>query len=398
MRVAAARGHRRNVPIGVSVVGRDVRQMSRVPMPTRPPIRQHVRYVTASDGTRLAWADAGAGPTLVKAANWLTHLEYEVDSPVWQHWLRFLAAHTRLVRYDERGCGMTDWRPGSPLTLDQWAADLGTVVDAAQADGPVTLLGISQGAATCIHYTLQHPERVARLILYGGYAHGAFRRGAPANQIAYRAMVDLARVAWGKDNPTFRQVFTSRFIPGGSQEQLDWWNDLCLKTTTGEVAASLLEARGDMDLTSSLAQIRVPTLVLHARNDEVVPVAEGRALASGISGAEFVELDSRNHVLLEHEPAWAKFCEAVLDFLQTPAVAAAGDGAGAGGAAFASLSPRERQVLALIADGLSNTEVAERLTISEKTARNHASNVFDKLGVWSRAQAIVFARERGFTP
>ena len=263
------------------------------------------------------------------------------------------------------------------------------MVEAARPAEPVTLLGISQGAATCIHYTLRHPERVARLILYGGYVHGALKRNVPAAQVAYRAMIDLARVAWARDNPTFRQVFTSRFIPGGTPEQLDWYNDLCLKTTTGEIAASLLEARGLMDISAALSQVRVPTLVLHARGDEVVPISEGRALASGIPGAEFVELDSRNHVLLEPEPAWQRFQEAVLAFV--PPGAAAGD------PAFAALSPRERQVLALMADGLSNTDIAERLQISDKTVRNHASNLFDKLGVWSRAQAIVFARDHGFS-
>jgi len=352
-------------------------------------LRQHVRYVTARDGTRLAWAEAGAGPVVVKAANWMTHLEYEWSSPVWKHWLQFFSGRYRFVRYDERGCGMSDWSPATPLTLDQWAADLGQVVEAAQPAGPVTLLGISQGAATCIHYALRHPERVARLILYGGYAHGALRRDVPSAATAHRAMIDLVRVAWGRDNPAFRQVFTSRFIPGGTQAQLEWYNDLCLKTTTGEIAASLLEARGGLDISALLGQLQVPTLVLHARNDEVVPVAEGRFLASGIPGAEFVELDSRNHVLLEPEPAWQRFQDAVTAFVPSGAVT--------GDPAFSALSPRERQVLALMADGLSNTDIAGRLQISDKTVRNHASNLFDKLGVWSRAQAIVFARDRGFS-
>ncbi len=351
-------------------------------------IRQHVRYIKASDGTRLAWAESGAGPVVVKAANWLTHLEYEWESPVWMHWIQFFSGHARFVRYDERGCGMSEWQGGA-LNLDQWAADLEAVIDAAEPAGPVTLLGISQGAATCIHYAIRHPERVARLILYGGYVHGAHKRGTPATQAAFRAMVELSRVAWAKDNPTFRQVFTSRFIPGGTHEQLEWFNDLCLKTTSGEVAAALLAARGDMDIEALLPRVRTPTLVLHARNDEVVPIAEGRLMASGIPGAEFVEIDSRNHILLEQEPAWQRFCEAVLAFLEQKDVAA--------DSAFAALSARERQVLALIAEGLSNTDIAERLEISEKTVRNHASNLFDKLGVWSRAQAIVFARDHGFS-
>jgi pimeloyl-ACP methyl ester carboxylesterase/DNA-binding CsgD family transcriptional regulator len=357
-------------------------------MSTPSKLRQHVRYVPASDGTRLAWAESGAGPVIVKAANWLTHLEYEWESPVWRHWIQFFSAHGRFVRYDERGCGMSEWRPGA-LSLALWTGDLGAIIDAARPPGPVTLLGISQGAATCIQYAVQHPERVSRMILYGGYARGARWRGTPATQRAYQAMVDLARVAWGKDNATFRQVFTSRFIPGGTREQLQWFNDLCLKTTSGEIIADLFDARAGVDISALLGRVRTPTLVLHAREDEVIGVDEGRLLASGIPGAEFVELDSRNHILLEQEPAWQRFREAVLAFLQT--------GEPAADSPFAALSSRERQVLSLMADGLSNSDIAERLDISEKTVRNHASNLFDKLGVWSRAQAIVFARDHGFS-
>src|SRR5262245_50605473 len=351
-------------------------------------IRQRVHYARGLDGVPIAWAESGTGPPIVKAANWLSHLEYEWESPVWRHWIHFFSAHARFVRYDERGCGMSGWQAG-PLPLDHWFSDLGSVIDAARPDAPVTLLGISQGALTCIRYALSHPERVDRLILYGGYARGWRRRDSPAEQREYEAMMDLIRVAWGKDNPTFRQVFTSRFIPGGSREQVQWFNDLCLKTTSGEIAASLQEARSTLDISAELGGLTTPTLVLHARGDAVCPIAEGRLLASAIPRAEFVELDSPNHILLEHEPAWARFCDAVLAFLQP--------GRPAGDPVFAGLSTRERQVLALMADGLSNADIAERLQISEKTVRNHASNLFDKLGVWSRAQAIVFARERGYT-
>lgn len=352
-------------------------------------MRQRIHYVTASDGLQIAWADAGSGPPLAKAANWLTHLEDEWHSPVWQHWMQFLSEHFRFIRYDERGCGMSEWKV-SDLSLDRWSADLEAVIDAAQPAEPVTLLGISQGAATCVQYAVRHPERVSKLVLYGGYARGYAHREM-AQSRPYQAIVDLARAGWGSDNPTFRQLFTSRFIPGGSAEQLQWFNDLCRKTTTGEVAANIIESRSKVDIRDTLAAVTTPTLVLHARGDEVQPIEEGRLLAAGIRGAEFVELDSRNHILLEHEPAWRRFCDAVLEFTQVKR--AAGEDP-----AFAGLSTRERQILALIADGLSNAEIAERLTISEKTVRNHASNVFDKLGVWSRAQAIVFARERRFSP
>jgi len=355
--------------------------------PDSKTLRQQIRFVKSTDGVQLAWAQSGRGPTLVKAANWLTHLEYETRSPVWRHWLEFLSQHFRLVRYDERGCGMSGWQPKT-LTLEQWVADLGAVIDAAQPDGRVILLGISQGAAACVQYAIEHPERVAALVLYGGYARGANRRNAGAAADAFRAMVDLARIGWSRDNPVFRQVFTSRFIPGGTPEQLEWFNELCLKTTTGEIFASLYGARAGVDIEASLAAVRVPTLVIHSRDEEVIPVAEGRLLAAGIPGAEFVELDSRNHILLEDQPAWLRFQEAVLAFLRPDR--------SADQTAFASLSDREREVLALIADGLSNTEIAARLDISEKTVRNHTSNLFDKLGVWSRAQAIVFARDHGF--
>jgi pimeloyl-ACP methyl ester carboxylesterase/DNA-binding CsgD family transcriptional regulator len=356
-------------------------------MTTAAKLRQHVRYVRSADGTRIAWAESGSGAPVVKAANWLTHLEYEWESPVWKHWIHFFSEHWRLVRYDERGCGMSEWQAG-PLSLEAWTADLEAVVDAARLDTPVTLVGISQGAPSCILYAIRHPERVARMILYGGYTRGGLLRGTETQQVAFQAMLDLARVAWGSDNPTFRQVFTSRFIPGGSAEQLQWFNDLCLKTASGKIVAELLQARATVDISSRLGEVRTPTLVLHARDDEVLPIGEGRLLADGIPGAEFIELDSRNHILLEHEPAWQRFREAVLAFMQS--------GDGVGESVFAALSSRERQVLALMSDGLSNTDIAERLKISEKTVRNHASNLFDKLGVWSRAQAIVFARDHGF--
>jgi pimeloyl-ACP methyl ester carboxylesterase/DNA-binding CsgD family transcriptional regulator len=335
----------------------------------------------------LAWAESGSGPVVVKAANWLTHLEYEWESPVWKHWIQFFSANSRFIRYDERGCGMSKWH-GAGLTLDRWTADLESVVEAAKPSEPITLLGISQGTAACVRYAVRHPDRVARLILYGGYARGAFQRGQPDAETAYRAMMELARVAWGSDNPTFRQVFTSRFIPEGTPEQLHWFNELCLKATTGEVAAELLRLRAMMDFADLLGAVRVPTLVLHGRNDQVVPLTEGRLLASGIPDAEFVELDSRNHVLLEHEPAWARFRESVPAVLQSKIPATESP--------FAALSAGEREVLALMSDGLSNADIAERLRISDKTVRNRASNVFDKLGVWSRAQAIVFARDHGF--
>jgi DNA-binding NarL/FixJ family response regulator len=206
-------------------------------------------------------------------------------------------------------------------------------------------------------------------------------------------MIELTRRGWGRDNPTFRQVFTSRFVPEGTHEQLEWWNDLCRKTAAPEMAAALLEARGRIEVTAMLPRVRTPTLVAHSREDAVVPIAEGRLLATEIPGAEFVELDSRNHVLLEQEPAWRRFCDVVAAFL---GLSLPGTAAPAEDPAFEQLSARERAILALMTQGLGNSAIGDALGISEKTVRNHVSRVFDKLGVWTRAQAIVFARDRGF--
>jgi pimeloyl-ACP methyl ester carboxylesterase/DNA-binding CsgD family transcriptional regulator len=327
---------------------------------------------------------------LIKAANWLTHLEYEWESPVWRHWIRFFCDHFRFVRHDERGCGMTDWNVGD-LSFERWVEDLEAIVAVVDPQEPFALLGISQGAATCLAYATRHPERVSRLVLYGAYARGTFRRGDLDKERLYRALIDMTRLGWGKDNPAFRQIFTSRFIPGATDEQVGWFNELCRKTTSPEIAARLLETRATVDVVDLLGSVQAPTLVLHSRDDDVIPISEGHILAAGIPGAQFIELDSKNHILLENEPAWERFCGEVLDFMGGMKGSIRGEDP-----AFNSLTGREREVLALITEGLGNAEIAERLSISEKTVRNHVSNLFDKLGVWTRAQAMVFAHDHGF--
>ena len=352
-------------------------------------MRQTIRYLSASDGVRLAWATAGSGPALVRAANWLTHLQYDLESPVWRHWVRFFATHFRFIRYDERGCGMTQWDVGD-LSMPRWVDDLELVVDAASNDEPVNLLGISQGAATAIAYAVRHPRRVRRLILYGGLCTGARHRTDADGRRLFEAIVELVRHGWGSDNPSFRQVFVSRFVPGASPEQLEWLTELCRHTTSAANAVRLLQVRSDVDVRPLLAEVRVPTLVLHAARDEVIPLDQSREIAAGIPDAEFVELDSRNHILLEHEPAWRRFMDAVREFT--------GPATGAAGAdpRFDTLSARERQVLGALAAGHSNAEIGTGLHISEKTVRNMLTRIFGKLGVRSRAQAIVLARDGGF--
>ncbi|MDN5882642.1 MAG: alpha/beta fold hydrolase [Nitrosospira sp.] len=345
-------------------------------------MHQQARFLTTADGLSLAWAQAGRGMPLVKASNWLTHLRYDWESPVWRHWTEFFAGHFRYIRYDERGCGMTDWEVGD-LSFPRWVEDLESVVRSAHVEQPFILVGISQGAATAIAYAERYPQQVSHLVLYGGYARGAIKRGDADSKHLYEAMEELARQGWGKDNPVFRQVFTSRFIPDGTEEQIGWFNDLCRKATTAKIGAELLGVRAEINVADLLPRIRTPTLVLHARDDEVVPFAEGKLLASKIPGATFVELESRNHVLLEHEPAWAHFKESVLDFV----------GLGGGYEKMHEvLSCRESEILTLLCRGCTNIQIACELGIAEKTVRNHLSRLYEKMGVRSRAEAIVQAR------
>lgn len=348
-------------------------------------MKQRIRYVIADDQTRLAWAEMGRGLPLVKAATWLTHLQYDLESPVWSHWIRFFGEHFRYIRYDERGCGMSDWNGGN-LASEHWVGDLENVVNDAAMDRPFVLLGISQGAATAIRYAVRHPQRVSHLILYGGYAVGGHKSDNPDRRALYKAVMEVVGLGWGSDNPVFRQLFTSRFVPQGSQAQIDWFNELCRHTTSAENACALLEARGAIDIREELAHVRVPTLVLHCAQDQVAPLSQGKLLASRIPGAMFMQLHSRNHVLLEHEPAWHEFQQAVLEFTgqaRTDTTAEV--------APIATLTARERTTLALLREGRSNAQIAWDLGIAEKTVRNHISNLYRKLGVRSRAEAIVMA-------
>ena len=349
--------------------------------------RQRIRYVRTSDGIQLAWAEAGSGPALVKAANWLSHLEYDWDSPVWRHWMRFLSSNFRFIRYDERGCGMSDRQTGD-LSRERWLADLESVVEAAGPAEPFPLLGISQGAAICVAYAVRHPERVSHLILHGGFARGRLRRDpSPQQREDAETMARLAELGWGKDDPAYRQFFTTQFIPDASPEQQRWWNELQRSTISPANAGRFMRGFNNVDVTELARRVSCPTLVTHSKGDARVPFEEGRLIASLIPGARFVPLESRNHVLLEHEPAWQRWLEEVRAFL--PAAAR-------GGAPFSGLTPREAELVELIAQGLDNTQIAARLELSDKTVRNHITSIFAKLGVENRSRAIVLAREAGF--
>lgn len=277
-------------------------------------VQQDVGYTTAPDGARVAYALMGSGPPLVKAANWLNHLEFDLESPLWRCWLRELSRDHRLVRYDERGCGLSD-RDTRNAGLETWLADLEAVVEAAQLDR-FPLLGISQGGPVAVAYATRHPERVTKLILYGTYARGWARRGASQAELDEReAMLTLTRLGWGRDLPAYRELFTQAFIPGATHEQRDWFNELQRITCSPEGAVALQRATGEIDVDALLPEVRVPTLVLHARGDMRCPFEEGRRVAERIPGGRFVELDGQNHLLLENEPAWPHFLREVRSFL-----------------------------------------------------------------------------------
>jgi DNA-binding winged helix-turn-helix (wHTH) protein/pimeloyl-ACP methyl ester carboxylesterase len=279
--------------------------------PSQPALNQEVHFCTASDGVRIAYALAGQGPPLVKAANWLNHLEYDWQSPIWSHLLHELAARHQLVRYDERGNGLSDWDV-QDISFEAFVRDLESVVEAAKLKR-FALLGISQGCAVSIVYAIRHPERVTHLVLYGGFARGRTRRD-PEHA---RTLLSIVEQGWGKENPAFRQFFTSLFFPDSTPEQMQWFNDLQRMTTSTENALRIMRATGELDISDLLPQVKVPTLVLHCRNDAAVGLDEGRRLAAGIPGAKFVALESRNHLVLETEPAWGKFSSEITAFLAT---------------------------------------------------------------------------------
>ena len=363
------------------------------------PTRQNLRFCTAPDGTRIAVASIGSGPPLVRAAHWLSHVEHDLTSPVWRPWLTELARGHTYIRYDQRGCGLSD-RDVSEYSLDAWVADLEAVVDSLNLRR-FPLFGMSQGGAVAVAYAVRHPDKVSHLVLAGAYSQGALRRsandaeGLEAQVLEAQTLVNLIRLGWGRDNPAFRQVFTNQFIPGGTPAQHQWWNELERTTASPENAARTLDAFHHVDITELARELRVPTLVLHSRGDARVPFDEGRRLAALIPGARFVPLDSSNHVLLESEPAWRDFLSELRNFIGVPGTATdAADDA----AQQAALTPAEREVLRLVAQGLDNLAIAAQLNKSEKTVRNQVSSIFDKLGVRTRAEAIVHVRDRQIGP
>ncbi len=351
---------------------------------------QQIRFCKSRDGTRIAFATSGSGPPLVKTLHLASHLESDPENPIWGPWMSELARGRMLVRYDPRGFGLSD-RSVDDFSLERHVEDLEAVIGAAELDR-FALIGFAGGAALSVHYAARAPARVTHLVLQGAFLLGRLVRSATAAQVAEAEMLlQLISVGWGQDDPAFRQFYTSQYIPDASMEQCRTFNESLRRAASPENASRLMRTLQSCDLRNAAPMVSCPTLVLHSIDDRRVPMEQGRALAAAIAGARFIPLKSRNHYPLPHEPAWTNFIEELNAFLP-PAPAPSRHEL----ALLDGLTRRQLQVLELIAQGIGNVLIGERLGIGEKTVRNNVSAILGKMDVHSRAEAIVRAREAGF--
>ena len=350
-------------------------------------MKQDIRFCRSFDGVRIAYAVCGNGPPLLMSASWLTHLEHQWRSLAWRPWLEHFSRRHTLIRYDSRGCGLSD-RDIRDVSFDLWIRDFEAVADAAGFER-FALLGTCQGGPIAVEYAARHPGRVSQLILWGSYSRGMLKRpGVPDQQRRSQVLLDMLDLGWGDESHAYLQVWASLFQPGGTIEHLRSWSEQQRLSTSPQMAARLFQTTFGVDVQDSARRIRCPALVISPERDALVPLDEGRHLASLIPGARFISIDTNNHMPLPDEPAWKRLTSEIDAFLGQPAAVAANE-------RFAELTSREREVLEAIAGGLDNAEIAARLRLSEKTVRNHITRVFDKIGVEHRYQAIVVARDAG---
>ena len=344
---------------------------------------QEVRFARVSSGARIAWARTGRpdAPTLVRVAHWLTHVDYDLRSPLWGPWVERLSRSFHLVRYDERGCGLSS-ADDRPLDIDSLVEELEAVIDA-HGEPRVALLGESGAAPAAIAYAVRHPERVSHLVLLGGYLNGALARGPSPEERAYlEAQWRLIEAGWSRDDPTVREFFISRFLPDASPEVRAGLNEQQRRSCDGARAAASLRSRALIDVRTLAPRVNVPTLVMHCEGDRACPISLGHDIAAAIPGARFESLPSENHLPLGHEPAFARCCDVMVDFVT-------------GAKTAPRLTPRERELASLIAQGLDNAQIAAQLGVADKTVRNALSALYSKLGVDSRPRAVVRCRDLG---
>lgn len=354
---------------------------------------QEIRFCSALDNTRLAYAKVGQGPALMKVGNWMSHLEYDWNSPVWQPWLEGWSRFHTFYRYDPRGCGLSDWNV-SDFSFEALVSDLETVVNAAGLE-QFDLFAMSQGGCVSIAYTAKHPERVRRLIIYGGYLQGSLS-GNPTPEVLEEAEVrlKLLKLSWGSERPEYRQVFTMSLIPEGTPEQFAWFNNLQFVSTSPGNAMEVQRSFNLVDVREQAQVLNVPTMVIQSKHDSAVPFESGRQTAAHIPNARFVVLDSKNHVLMRSEPAWNYFWDEFYRFLGVSSKSPTAK-VSAEDKVWWELSARERDVLRLLAQGYNNQEISQHLVLSEKTIRNYVSNIYEKLQINGRGEAIVLARRVG---
>jgi pimeloyl-ACP methyl ester carboxylesterase len=301
-----APGWRKVTASVADLVGREAAALAR-------PIEQAIRFCKAADGVRIAYAQVGEGPALLKTANWLNHLEFDWGGPVWGALYHRMSVSHTLIRYDERGNGLSDW-DAEELSLAAYVADMEAVVDAAGLER-FPIFAISQGGSVAIEYAARHPERVSRLILMNAFARGWRWSSSPALIANVEAMKVLMAHGWGGESSAFRQMFATLMLPGATSQQWDAFDAMQRATTSPENAVRLIESFGRMDVRHRLAEVRAPTLVLHSRDDRFVPARLGQEIAAGIAGARFVGLATNNHILLADEPAFEKVASEVQAFL-----------------------------------------------------------------------------------